>query len=86
MCSHCSLVCTIFYLFLKVASLLVFSMYFLYVECIVEENMYMIVSPKDVVVALQRDQDDHITWLVEHHKFEVRAEEIIVIPMQCIYI
>ena len=46
----------------------------------------MIVSPKDVVVALQRDQDDHITWLVEHHKFEVRAEEIIVIPVQCIYI
>ena len=40
-------------------------------ECIVEENMFMIVSPKDVVVALLRDHDDHITWLIEHYKFEV---------------
>lgn len=41
-----------------------------HLECIAEENLYFIVSPKDVVVARLRDQDDHITWLMEHDRYE----------------
>jgi len=33
--------------------------------------MYFIVSPKDIVTARQRDEDDHITWLLEHEMFVV---------------
>ena len=42
-------------------------------ETIEEENLFYIVSPKDIVVAKQRDQDDHISWLLEHEMFEVRG-------------
>lgn len=40
-------------------------------ECLPDENLYFIVSPKDVVVAKLRDQDDHISWLMEHGRYEV---------------
>ena len=33
--------------------------------------MYFIVSPKDIVTARQRDEDDHISWLLEHEMFVV---------------
>ncbi|CAG5117731.1 unnamed protein product, partial [Candidula unifasciata] len=41
-----------------------------HLESIAEENLYFIVSPKDVVVARLRDQDDHITWLMDHGRYE----------------
>ncbi|XP_048239189.1 vacuolar protein sorting-associated protein 41 homolog [Haliotis rufescens] len=41
-----------------------------HLESIVEENLFYIVSPKDIVLARLRDQDDHITWLLEHEQFE----------------
>ncbi|KAH9500097.1 Vacuolar protein sorting-associated protein 41 [Bulinus truncatus] len=41
-----------------------------HLECIPDENLYFIVSPKDIVVARLRDQDDHISWLMEHNKYE----------------
>ena len=41
-------------------------------EAISDENIFFIVSPKDIVVSRQRDQDDHITWLLEHEMFEVK--------------
>ncbi|XP_059151993.1 vacuolar protein sorting-associated protein 41 homolog isoform X2 [Physella acuta] len=41
-----------------------------HLECLPDENLYFIVSPKDVVVAKLRDQDDHITWLMEHGRYE----------------
>jgi len=41
-----------------------------HLECIPEEHLYFIVSPKDLVVAKLRDQDDHITWLMEHQRYE----------------
>ena len=44
-------------------------------ECLMEDNMYFIVSPKDLVVARQRDLDDHLSWLLEHEMFEVGGEE-----------
>jgi len=42
-----------------------------YVECLPDDGMYFIVSPKDIVTARQRDEDDHITWLLEHEMFVV---------------
>ena len=35
------------------------------------ESLFYIVSPRDVVVAKERDQDDHIDWLLEKKKYEV---------------
>ncbi|XP_041366904.1 vacuolar protein sorting-associated protein 41 homolog [Gigantopelta aegis] len=41
-----------------------------HLESISEENLFYIVSPKDIVVAKLRDQDDHLSWLLEHKMFE----------------
>ena len=41
------------------------------VENVKEDNLFYIISPRDVVVARPRDQDDHITWLIKHEDFEV---------------
>ncbi|CAI9735685.1 sorting-associated 41 homolog isoform X1 [Octopus vulgaris] len=45
-----------------------------HLECVVEESLYFLISPKDVVVAKLRDQDDHITWLLEHERYEDAME------------
>uniref|UniRef100_A0A8C7TRD5 Vacuolar protein sorting-associated protein 41 homolog n=1 Tax=Oncorhynchus mykiss TaxID=8022 RepID=A0A8C7TRD5_ONCMY len=34
------------------------------------ESLYYIISPKDIVVAKERDQDDHIDWLLDKKKYE----------------
>lgn len=34
------------------------------------EPLYYIISPKDIVVAKERDQDDHIDWLLDKKKYE----------------
>uniref|UniRef100_A0A672T736 Vacuolar protein sorting-associated protein 41 homolog n=1 Tax=Sinocyclocheilus grahami TaxID=75366 RepID=A0A672T736_SINGR len=34
------------------------------------EPLFYIISPKDIVVAKERDQDDHIDWLLEKKKYE----------------
>ena len=44
------------------------------VECLPDDGMYFIVSPKDIVTARQRDEDDHISWLLEHEMFVVRLQ------------
>ena len=44
-----------------------------FAECLADENTYFIVSPKDIVEARQRDEDDHISWLIERQMFEVGA-------------
>ncbi|CAG0885065.1 unnamed protein product [Darwinula stevensoni] len=36
-----------------------------YLDCLPEEGLYFIVSPKDVVIGKLRDTDDHIDWLLE---------------------
>ncbi|XP_048576551.1 vacuolar protein sorting-associated protein 41 homolog isoform X2 [Nematostella vectensis] len=41
-----------------------------HLENVAEENLFYIVSPKDIVLAKPRDMDDHLTWLIEHGKFE----------------
>ena len=43
----------------------------MFAECLADENTYFIVSPKDIVEARQRDEDDHISWLIERQMFEV---------------
>lgn len=35
-----------------------------------EEGLFFVVSPKDVIVAKPRDQDDHLDWLLQHHQYE----------------
>ncbi|KAL9968325.1 hypothetical protein ACROYT_G026686 [Oculina patagonica] len=39
-------------------------------ENVAEENLFYIVSPKDLVLAKPRNIDDHIKWLVDHGKYE----------------
>uniref|UniRef100_T1JD77 Vps41 beta-propeller domain-containing protein n=1 Tax=Strigamia maritima TaxID=126957 RepID=T1JD77_STRMM len=39
-------------------------------EYLQEDNTFYIVSPKDIIVAKPRDEDDHVAWLIEHKKFE----------------
>ncbi|XP_054269430.1 vacuolar protein sorting-associated protein 41 homolog [Macrosteles quadrilineatus] len=41
-----------------------------FLECLVEENCYLVMCPKDVVVATPVDADDRISWLMDHWKFE----------------
>ena len=33
------------------------------------ENLFYVVSPKDIVIARPRDLDDHISWLLERERF-----------------
>lgn len=40
------------------------------------ESLFYIISPKDIVVAKERDQDDHIDWLLEKKKYEVCVVEL----------
>lgn len=35
-------------------------------ECLIDENKYFIVSPKDVVAASLYETDDRVKWLIEH--------------------
>jgi vacuolar protein sorting-associated protein 41 len=39
-------------------------------DCLIDENRYYIVSPKDVVVASLYEVNDRIQWLIDHGKFE----------------
>ena len=64
---------------MKVAKAICILICYILPEAIIEENMYFIVSPKDIVIARQRDQDDHITWLLEHEMFEVT----LLLPFTC---
>lgn len=39
-------------------------------EYLYEDNLYFIISPKDVVIAKPKEEDDHIEWLIGKKKFE----------------
>ncbi|CAH0701503.1 unnamed protein product [Spodoptera exigua] len=41
-----------------------------YLEMLIEENRFFIVSPKDIVVASPYDIDDRVKWLTEQGRFE----------------
>jgi hypothetical protein len=38
-------------------------------EFLMEEDMFYIMGPKDLIAARSRDEDDHIEWLLEHSRF-----------------
>ncbi|XP_077978241.1 vacuolar protein sorting-associated protein 41 homolog [Glandiceps talaboti] len=41
-----------------------------HLEHIEKENLFYIVSPKDIVVAKPRDLDDHVSWFMDQGKFQ----------------
>uniref|UniRef100_A0A1B6C2S4 RING-type domain-containing protein n=1 Tax=Clastoptera arizonana TaxID=38151 RepID=A0A1B6C2S4_9HEMI len=47
-----------------------------HLECLREENRYVVVSPKDIVVASPFDADDKISWMIEHEKFDLAMEAV----------
>ncbi|XP_037029036.1 vacuolar protein sorting-associated protein 41 homolog [Bradysia coprophila] len=47
-----------------------------HLDCLIEENQYFIVSPKDIVVASLYENDDRIQWLIEHGKYDEAMEVI----------
>ncbi|XP_055903416.1 vacuolar protein sorting-associated protein 41 homolog [Eupeodes corollae] len=44
--------------------------------CIIEENRYFIIAPKDLVIASLYETDDRVQWLIEHRKFEEAMDVI----------
>ncbi|XP_065665250.1 vacuolar protein sorting-associated protein 41 homolog isoform X2 [Hydra vulgaris] len=46
-----------------------------FLEKVEEEQLFYIVSPKDIVIARPRDLDDHISWLMENKKFEAALQK-----------
>ncbi|CAG2062815.1 unnamed protein product [Timema podura] len=47
-----------------------------HLECLIEENRFFIVSPKDVVAASPYDADDRLQWLMDHCKYEAALEAV----------
>ena len=47
-----------------------------HLEYVAEDVLYYIVSPKDVVLAKMRDEDDHVDWLLAHDKYEEALETV----------
>lgn len=45
-----------------------------HVECLPEEGLYLILCPKDLIVAKPREEDDHLTWLLDHQQYEEALE------------
>lgn len=43
-------------------------------ETIEDENLFYIVSPKDIIVSKERDTDDHVAWLLDREEFEVTIQ------------
>lgn len=41
-----------------------------HVDALPEEGLYFILCPKDLILAKPREQDDHVTWLLDHHQYE----------------
>ncbi|OBZ81420.1 Vacuolar protein sorting-associated protein 41 [Choanephora cucurbitarum] len=38
-------------------------------QFLMEEDMFYVMGPKDLIAARARDEDDHIEWLLEHERF-----------------
>ncbi|XP_061193823.1 vacuolar protein sorting-associated protein 41 homolog isoform X5 [Saccostrea echinata] len=47
-----------------------------HLETISDENLFYIVSPKDIIVSKERDIDDHVTWLLDHEDFEEAVDVV----------
>lgn len=47
-----------------------------HLECLIEENRFFILNPKDLVVANPYDADDRVQWLMEHSRYEMAMEAV----------
>ena len=47
-----------------------------HLEYVAEDVLYYIVSPKDVVLAKMRDEDDHVDWLLAHDRYDEALETV----------
>ena len=45
-------------------------------EYLKEDNLYFIISPNDVVIGKPREEDDHISWLIEKKRFEQALKDV----------
>ncbi|KAF6213794.1 hypothetical protein GE061_011516 [Apolygus lucorum] len=45
-------------------------------ECLPEEGRFVVVSPKDIVVACPYDIDDRVDWLKKHKKYQMALDAI----------
>ncbi|CAH3999461.1 vacuolar protein sorting-associated protein 41 homolog [Pieris brassicae] len=41
-----------------------------YLDMLIEESRFFIVSPKDIVIASPYDIDDRVSWLIDHGRYE----------------
>lgn len=46
------------------------------IEYLASENFYFILCPKDLILAKPREEDDHISWLIERGKFAEALERM----------
>lgn len=37
-----------------------------HLDVLIDENRFLIVAPKDIVIASQYDLDDKVEWLIKH--------------------
>jgi len=37
-----------------------------HMDSMIDDLLYFIVTPKDIILAKSRDQDDHVEWLMKH--------------------
>ena len=47
-----------------------------HLEALVDDEIYFIVCPKDIIVAKPREDDDHVAWLVERNRFDEALDAI----------
>lgn len=47
-----------------------------HLEALVDDEIYFIVCPKDIILAKPREDDDHVAWLVERNRYDEALEAI----------
>ena len=47
-----------------------------HLESLINDDLYFIVCPKDVISVSPREEDDHISWLIERNRYEEALEAI----------
>jgi tetratricopeptide (TPR) repeat protein len=47
-----------------------------HLESLIDDEIYFIVCPKDIILAKPREDDDHVAWLVERNRFDEALDAI----------
>lgn len=47
-----------------------------HLEPLIEDELYFIVCPKDIIIAKPRSDDDHVTWLLDRQRYTEALEAI----------